>query len=97
MRTDHLLPALVAIAGLGALACFPTVQSKAPQTSPPVTVVGYLETRDHRITLHGGRRYSIADRNGKVLARNVTLNQLMATNPRLHGVLQRAVALDARR
>ena len=96
MRTDHLLPTLVAIAGFGAISCFPPVRSQ-PQTSAPTAIVGYLETRDHRITLHGGRRYTIADRNGKVLARNVTLNQILATNPRLHGVLQRAVALDARR
>jgi hypothetical protein len=54
--------------------------------------MGYLVTRDHRITLHGSGVYTIATKDGRVLAERVTLKQLQATNPQLHGMLQRAVA-----
>src|SRR6185503_7483709 len=54
--------------------------------------IGYLDTRDHRITLHGSGVYTIATKDGRVLAERVTLDQLQASNPQLHGILKQAVA-----
>src|SRR6266576_3037483 len=55
-------------------------------------VMGYLQTRDHRITIEADGLYTIADKNGKILAEKVSLKDLQATDPRLHGILERAVA-----
>jgi hypothetical protein len=67
----------------------PQVKAAAPQ-SP--AIIGYLHTRDHKITIKADGLYTIADKDGKVLAENVSLKELQASNPRLHGILERAVA-----
>ena len=54
--------------------------------------VGFLETRDHRIELKGGGRYTIRTKNGGIVAKDVTLDELRANNPNLHQILERAMA-----
>src|SRR5262249_44743068 len=58
----------------------------------PSAIIGYLQTRDHKITIKADGLYTVADKSGKVLAENVTLKELQASNPRLHGILEHAVA-----
>lgn len=62
----------------------PVDQSNAIQLAP---VIGYLETRDQRIAIKAGDVYTISTKDGKVLAEDVTLQQLQATNPSLHEIL----------
>ncbi len=62
------------------------------KTDRPAPVIGYLKTRHHTIALLAGGRYTIATRDGKTLARNVTRKQLQASDPSLHRLLERAVA-----
>src|SRR5258708_34113099 len=71
----------------------PEIKSTAAK-SP--AVIGYLQTRDHWITIKADGRYTIADKEGKVVAENVSLKELQASNPRLHGILERAVASGKR-
>ncbi len=68
------------------------IKSQGVGLPDPGPTMGYLDTRDHRITLHGSGVYTIATKDGRVLAEKVTLKQLQASNPQLHGILQRAVA-----
>jgi hypothetical protein len=67
----------------------PEVKASASKTH---AIMGYLQTRDHKITIKADGLYTIADKDGKVLAENVSLKDLQASNPRLHGILERAVA-----
>ena len=71
----------------------PDTRLSASTSKPdPGPTIGYLDTREHRITLHGSGVYTIATKGGHVLAGRVTLAQLQASNPLLHDILQRAVA-----
>src|SRR5688500_8224478 len=56
------------------------------------TVIGYLRTRCHEIALLAGGRYTIATRDGRVVAANVTRPQLQARLPALHRLLVRSLA-----
>ena len=59
-------------------------------------IMGYLETEGHKITLYGNGRYGIADKHGKMLMDNVGLDEVKKSNPSLAGILNRALAQDAR-
>ena len=64
---------------------------KTPKSTPPA-VIGLLETRGHRIELKPRGRYTIRTKSGRIVAKDVTLQGLRASNPQLHGILERAVA-----
>lgn len=66
-----------------------------PAVTPKSPIVGYLETKDHKITLYTNGRYGIADLHGTMLIDNVTLDELKKNDPRLSGMLNRALAQDA--
>ncbi len=72
----------------------PPVTSSAPpfQTDSARPNVGFLETRDHRIELKTGGRYTIRTKDGKVVAKDMTLSELRAAKPNLHRILERAMA-----
>jgi hypothetical protein len=74
-------------------------ESRAPgpvQGSQRSKIVGFLETRDFRIAMKAGGFYTVLAKGGKVVAENVTLKQLQASNPGVHAVLERAIAASAR-
>lgn len=68
-------------------------QSNAIKSAP---VIGYLETRNQQITMKAGGLYTIYTKDGEVLAEDVTLQQLEATNPSLHEILEQAIAANGR-
>ena len=72
----------------------PTITAPAPlpQSDSVRPNVGFLETRDHRIELKTGGRYTIRTKDGAIVAKDVTLDQLRAKNPNLHQILERAMA-----
>ncbi len=53
---------------------------------------GYIETRNGRIAINSNKTYSIYSKNGQVLAKNITLEELQAKNPELHDIVKRSVA-----
>jgi hypothetical protein len=62
-------------------------------TSPPI--IGYLETRQHVVTLYTDSLYSVATKDGKPVAEKVSLEFLQANFPELHRVIRTGVAMDA--
>lgn len=83
------LATLVAAGILVQAASTPATAELASETTP---TIGYLETQTHRIAIQAGDVYTIAAKDGTVLAENVTLEQLQASNPELHEVLERSIA-----
>jgi hypothetical protein len=69
-------------------------KSSGAAVGKATNVIGYLETRDRRIELKTGGLYTVMTKSGKVIAENVTLKQLQANYPELHGVLQRSIASE---
>ena len=59
-------------------------------------VMGFLDTRGNKITLYGNGRFGIADKNGKMLIDNASLDEVKKRSPELAGILDRALAQDAR-
>ena len=58
--------------------------------------LGFIETRDYRVEIKSGGRYTVRTKDGKVVAKDVTVEGLRATNPRLHQVLKRALVSPER-
>ena len=61
--------------------------SRARTTNPLVGTIGHLGTRDRLITVTAGRkelRYTIRDKNGRLLHANLTAQELQAKAPVLH-------------
>lgn len=57
-------------------------------------IIGYLETSDRVITIKAGVQpvYAVQSKDGKILAENVTREQLQARFPQLHRVIEGALA-----
>ena len=71
----------------------------AAATNPYYAVVGYLEKREHVITIKAGPRgpvYSVATRDGKVLFEDLPSEQLKAQAPDIHELIRTGVAGDVR-
>ena len=64
----------------------------APSTQSTSPNMGFIETRTHRIEMKTNGRYTIRTKSGEVLAKDVTLEGLRASNPGLHRILERAFA-----
>ncbi len=77
-----------------------SVIHRAETEASPVAVVGYLEFRDKTVTILDGTSgpcYSIATKDGKVLAESLSIKQLAAQFPQLYEKLKSATAAnDAR-
>jgi hypothetical protein len=90
------LCALVAMAMGALIGCGRAQKPKVQVAPPPATQIaatlGSLETRGHRITLKAGGRYTIVDKSGKMVAENVTLQELRKSDPALGRLLERAIA-----
>ena len=65
-------------------------------------VLGHIETRDNKMTIHSGilgPRFTVADKQGRVLATGLSAEQLAKSQPELHRVYKSSTAgssLDAR-
>lgn len=73
-----------------------TTSAKTEESFP---VIGYLEKRDHVITIKSsphGTVYSIATKDGKILHENVSAEQLKAKAPELYQAVKTGLANDAR-
>ncbi|MEM9922583.1 MAG: hypothetical protein AAF915_02310 [Cyanobacteria bacterium P01_D01_bin.50] len=53
---------------------------------------GYIETRNGRISMNVDKTYSIYSKDGKVLAEDITLEELEAKNPALHDIVKDSIA-----
>ena len=76
----------------GAQVTPPTGSAKAAADFP---IIGYLEKRDRTITIKAGPKgplYSVKTADGKVLAENLSADQLRAQAPELSEFLKKAVA-----
>jgi hypothetical protein len=61
----------------------------------PGPVIGHLETRGKRITIHGGKDegyYTVKSLDGKVLAENLSGSELLSNFPYLHRIVENASA-----
>lgn len=72
----------------------PSVPTK--QADSAALGLGFIETREYRIEVKAGGRYTVRTKKGNVVAKDVTLDGLRATNPQLHQVLKRAMATPGR-
>lgn len=66
--------------------------AEAAETEP--VVFSYLETRDHEITLWVGGLYSVATKDGKVLADRIDAAQLQKDFPDVHELIRGAVDVN---
>jgi len=64
--------------------------AKAKQEAP--VVIGIIETRNRTISLLAGDAYTIQDKQGKVLAENITAERLQKQDPRLYELLKTSLA-----
>jgi len=56
------------------------------------TGFGYIETRNGRIAINVNQTYTVYSQDGKVLAENITLEELQAKNPQLHEMMKDSIA-----
>jgi hypothetical protein len=56
------------------------------------TGFGYIETRNGRITVNANQTYTVYGKDGKILAENITLEELQAKNPELHEMMKDSIA-----
>lgn len=56
------------------------------------TGFGYIETRNGRIAINANQTYTVYSQDGKVLAENITLEELQAKNPQLHEMMKDSIA-----
>ena len=56
------------------------------------TGFGYIETRNGRIAINANQTYTVYSKEGKVLAENITLEELQAKNPQLHEMMKDSIA-----
>ena len=86
-----LVPAL----GLGLLTAAWSGPAGKKQPAAPAAesrVLGHLQLRGKRVTIKSGGRFTVRSRDGKVLAEDVTLQQLRAIDPALQEKLERTMA-----
>lgn len=56
-----------------------------------IPILGYIETRNWKIAIKVGNFYTVYSSTGKVLAEDITLEQMRIRFPNLHKVLQDGV------
>ncbi len=99
--------ALLTAVGLGScakwhpLSVSPSSAGKFAPTAEtgPYRVIGYLEHRDHVVTIKTGAQgtvYSARDKAGKTLFENLTAEQLSTQSPEIHDFIEAAIAGSAR-
>lgn len=67
----------------------------SPAWSADKTVITHLKTRDHQITVkanEGETRYTISDKEGKILAENLSTTELQHSQPELYDQIRSALA-----
>ena len=71
------------------------VPGASPKASTNFLIIGYLEGRDHSITIKAGPKgpvYSVKTADGKVLCENLSQEQLSARLPEVGGLIKTGVA-----
>jgi hypothetical protein len=63
--------------------------------APQDDVLGHVQTRDRRLTMHAGGRFTVRDAEGRVLDENVSGDALRAAHPELLRTYETGQALDA--
>ncbi|MCJ8283632.1 MAG: hypothetical protein MJK14_28590 [Rivularia sp. ALOHA_DT_140] len=53
---------------------------------------GQIQTRNGRVNINADKTYTIYSKDGKVLAENITLEELQAENPELHEMMKESIA-----
>jgi hypothetical protein len=83
--------------GLGLSGCgAPLVESGGETASG--AVIGHLQSRNHKVTLHAsaasveGPRFTVRAKDGRVLATELSLDELSARHPELFNLYQDSVA-----
>lgn len=80
--------------GLGLSGCgAPLAESGGEMES--AAVIGHLQSRNHKVTLHAspdGARFTVRAKDGRVLATELSLDELSARHPELFNLYQDSVA-----
>ena len=58
--------------------------------TPPVIL--YIESRNHKVAVYSGSRFTVSSKDGKVLVANVTTDELRVQYPELHRIVESAYA-----
>jgi hypothetical protein len=70
-------------------------QKPAAKTKPAATapaVIGHIRMQDRRVTIVSGGLYTVTRRDGKVVAKDVTLTELRVLDPSAHERVREMVA-----
>lgn len=89
ITTSATLAVGLALSGCGA----PLAESGGETTSG--AVIGHLQSRHHKVTLHAsadGARFTVRANDGRVLATELSLDELSAQHPELFRIYQDSVA-----
>lgn len=100
MNKAILLGALAASVALIPVICNKKAVGELESTSqisnqvniPESSGFGYIETRNGRIAINANQTYTVYGKDGKVLAENITLEELQAKNPELHEMMKDSIA-----
>jgi hypothetical protein len=89
-----IIPSATLVVGLALSGCGgPLVESGGETTSG--AVIGHLQSRNHKVTLHAstdGARFTVRAKDGRVLATELSLDELSAQHPELFKIYQDSVA-----
>ncbi|NJL81616.1 MAG: hypothetical protein HC836_11585 [Richelia sp. RM2_1_2] len=68
------------------------VQQNNPENVNVSPDFGYIQTRNGRIAINTDKTYSIYNQDGKVVAENISLEELQAKHPELHEIIKDSIA-----
>ena len=68
------------------------VQQNNQENISTPAALGSIQTRNERITINPNKTYTIHDKNGEVLVKDMTLEELEAHNPELHETIKDSIA-----
>lgn len=68
------------------------VANSSQPSSVKRPVIVYIESRNCRIAVHSGSRYTVVSKNGEVLSADVTDDELKARYPKLHQIVEYSYA-----
>ena len=68
------------------------IQQKNQENIVKPSALGSIETRNEKITINRNKTYTIRNKDGDVVAQDITLEELQAKNPELYKTIKDSIA-----
>ena len=68
------------------------VQENNQENISTPSTLGSIKTRNERITINPNKTYTIRNKDGEVVAKDMTLEELQAQNPELYEMIEDSIA-----